>query len=123
MGEKMDFEVIEKLINASEADIRIATRILHPDTSIDTLEEIKYYNGFNGNEAQIEALNEASILACAVLELRIPKDVFWDTGYPCCPTCGVGLSDTGEQFCWHCGQKINWFDDYEITCENFEFKE
>lgn len=48
-------------------EIELAIKILHPDTSINTLTEIEYYAGFNGKQAAIEALNEASLMACEAL--------------------------------------------------------
>ena len=36
-----------------------AIKLLHPDTTRQALAEIEYYNGFNGKQAKIEAINQA----------------------------------------------------------------
>lgn len=45
-----------------------AKRILHPDTTLETLAEIEYYAGFNGEEAKRKAVDEACLVACEVLD-------------------------------------------------------
>lgn len=44
-----------------------AANILDPDTRIETLVEIGYYNGFNSDKAQSDAVNDACRLAAEVL--------------------------------------------------------
>jgi hypothetical protein len=44
-----------------------AARILDPETSRETLDEIEYYGGFRGDEAVLEAVNEACRIAADVL--------------------------------------------------------
>lgn len=45
-----------------------AKKILHPDTTLETLAEIEYYAGFNGQQAKINAVNEACLVACEALD-------------------------------------------------------
>lgn len=45
-----------------------AKRILHPDTTLETLAEIEYYAGFNGEEAKRKAVDEACLVACEALD-------------------------------------------------------
>lgn len=47
-----------------------AIRILDPATTAEALAEIEYYAGFRGKEAEIEALDEASMMAVAALRER-----------------------------------------------------
>ena len=44
-----------------------AADILDPETRIETLVEIGYYNGFNSDKAQSDAVNEACRIAAEVL--------------------------------------------------------
>ena len=44
-----------------------AADILDPETRIETLVEIGYYNGFNSDKAQSDAVNEACRIAADVL--------------------------------------------------------
>lgn len=53
-------------MNAKEA-----IRILHPDTTREALAEYEYYGGFNGKQAMIKAVEDASLLACEALEKQI----------------------------------------------------
>ena len=45
-----------------------AKKILHPDTTLETLAEIEYYAGFNGEEAKRKAVDEACLVACESLD-------------------------------------------------------
>jgi hypothetical protein len=45
-----------------------AKLILHPDTTLVSLEDIEYYAGFDGEKAKLEAVNEACIIACEALD-------------------------------------------------------
>lgn len=45
-----------------------AKKILHPNTTLETLAEIEYYAGFNGEEAKRKAVDEACLVACKVLD-------------------------------------------------------
>lgn len=44
-----------------------AIRILDPVTTGEALEEIEYYNGFNGKTAAVQAVSDACVLAVAAL--------------------------------------------------------
>ena len=50
-----------------------AIRILHPETTREALAEVEYYGGFNGQHAQIQAVNDACLLACDVMGKEIEK--------------------------------------------------
>ena len=45
-----------------------AKKILHPNTTLETLAEIEYYAGFNGEEAKRKAVDEACLIACKALD-------------------------------------------------------
>lgn len=45
-----------------------AKKILHPDTTLETLAEIEYYAGFNGKEARIKAVEKSCLVACEALD-------------------------------------------------------
>ena len=45
-----------------------AFKILHPDTTVEAIAEIKYYAGFKGREAGIKAVEDACVVACEALE-------------------------------------------------------
>lgn len=47
-----------------------AARILDPETSREYLDDIEYYGGFRGDEAVLEAVNEACRIAAEVLRNR-----------------------------------------------------
>lgn len=47
-----------------------AADILDPETRIETLVEIGYYNGFNSDKAQSDAVNDACRLAAEVLRQK-----------------------------------------------------
>lgn len=51
-----------------------AANILDPETSLDTLNKIKYYAGFRGEDAVQEAVTEACRIAAAVLRNRATGD-------------------------------------------------
>jgi hypothetical protein len=52
----------------------IAKKILHPNTTKETLDEIEYFAGFSGKDARIKAVEEACLLACEVLDMCIEKE-------------------------------------------------
>ena len=91
-----------------------AIQILDPDTALNTIAEIEYYGGFRGKEKAIEAVNEASIVACEALEKQIPKKpeeirYFKICNYYAglCPVCSGG-TNSEFQYCGDCGQKLDW---------------
>lgn len=110
----------------SKMSIADAIAILHPDTSFEKLTEIEYYGGFNGHLKQMEAINEACLIACDAMKTRIgiePKKEQINTGfsiritYRC--SCGKDLftrwtngGTLGEmsKYCNDCGQAIDWSD-------------
>lgn len=97
--------------------IEQAIRLLHPETTAEAIAEIKYYGGFHGNAAALDAINDACIVACEALEKQIPKKPLvsieelgmhrWR-----CPNCnGYGTTeDYGgwNDYCCDCGQAIDW---------------
>lgn len=52
----------------------IAKKILHPNTTKETLDEIEYFAGFSGKDARIKAVEEACLLACEALDMCIEKE-------------------------------------------------
>lgn len=44
-----------------------AARILDPETTVEALAEVEYYNGFSGKTAQVQAVSEACEIAAAAL--------------------------------------------------------
>lgn len=52
-----------------------AIRLLDPKTTEQAFEEIKYYNGFNGKTAALEAFEDACILAAEAL--RVQRNSGW----------------------------------------------
>ena len=44
-----------------------AIRILDPETTVEALAEIEYYNGFSGKTATVQAVSDSCILAVAAL--------------------------------------------------------
>ena len=98
--------------------IEEAIKILHPDTTAEVIRKIEYYGGFRGKEKAIEAVNEASIVACEALEKQIPKKPKLVTRangiikfYPC-PCCSTPEEYTlvypRQNYCPKCGQAIDW---------------
>lgn len=97
-----------------------AHEILHPDTSIKAMCKIGYYAGFREKEAQLEAVEEACLIACEALEKHFPKkvnnyekacDIYGD-----CPSCGESYSfASGDEFnyCPECGQRLDWGEENE----------
>ena len=50
-----------------------AIRILDPETTGEALEEIEYYNGFNGKTAAVQAVSDACVLAVAALREQVER--------------------------------------------------
>ena len=48
-------------------NMREAIRILDPETTREAIAEIKYYAGFNAQEAVIQAVDDACRIACDVM--------------------------------------------------------
>lgn len=97
-----------------------AKRILHPDTTVEALAEIEYYDGFSGKNAKVAAVDEACLVACAALDKQIPKKPTYlaianNNGYiiyDCeCPSCEQSHRELFPfAFCIHCGQALDWGD-------------
>lgn len=106
-------------------DYKEDIEILHPNTTAKKLIEIEYYNGFSGKAACIEAINEASILACDAMEKL--QQITEKTVKPMhvryrikstgrmhhtiyCGKCGEfgQRVSMGDNFCRHCGTPIDW---------------
>ena len=107
-------------------DFKEAIRILHPETTAVALKEYEYYGGFNGHRAAIEAINEASILACEAMRKQVPiehhhtKIGKFHEGdrmrISVCPDCLALIytyADEFPEFCNWCGQAIDWSDENE----------
>ena len=95
--------------------VQDAIKILNPETSSETLLEIEYYGGFNGNMAQIQAVIDASLVAVECMEKQIPKKpiLYGDSedGKLLCPNCNEDLWDIKEcgfNGCPYCLQKLDW---------------
>ena len=52
---------------AEKMTIAQAIRLLDPATTADAIAEIEYYHGFNGRTAAVQAVTEASIIACEIM--------------------------------------------------------
>lgn len=80
-----------------------AKRIIHPDTTVEALAEIK------GQNAKVAVVDEACLAACAALNKQIPKkltnfaiDNNGYTIYDCeCPSCKQSHREL-------CGQALEW---------------
>lgn len=92
-----------------------AKRIIHPDTTLEALEEIEYYDGFSGQKAKIAAVDEACLVACAALDKQIPKKPRETRCALMCASCGHKITEKGckkryRNYCKKCGQRIFWED-------------
>ena len=89
-----------------------AKRIIHPDTTLEALAEIK------GQNAKAAAVDVACLVACAALDKQIPKKPTYlaianNDGYiiyDCeCPSCEQSHRELFPfAFCIHCGQALEW---------------
>lgn len=113
-------------------DYQEAKRLLHPETTRDAIWEIA------DKQDAIKKINEACVIACDAIDelqeykqlgtldevreavekqkMKKPKNVntegyrYTDTYR--CPTCGGNFSGTGiADYCYHCGQAIDWSED------------
>ena len=96
--------------------IKEAHKILHPDTTRKTLEEIRYRTGFKSREEEIKKVEEACTVACEALEKQIPKKpieiITGDNEFICmiCPSCQQVSVEFNDTYCAVCGQKLDWGD-------------
>lgn len=72
-----------------------AKRIIHPDTTAEALAEIEYYSGFSGKNAEIAAVDEACLVACAALDKQIPKKPRETRCALMCASCGHKITEKG----------------------------
>ena len=84
-----------------------AKRIIHPDTTLEALAEIK------GDNAKVTAVDEACLVACAALDKQIPKKPRETRHALMCASCGHKITEKGckklnRNYCKKCGQKIDW---------------
>lgn len=104
-----------------------AIEILHPDTTLKALEEIRYYAGFRAGEAELAAVDEACIMACDALKKQIPVKPIHVIYTPIktkgyhgrkhhmvyCGVCGKFTQRVaiGDKYCRECGTRIDWSKD------------
>lgn len=69
VGQSNTYNEMAYMIETLDMTYEEARRILHPDTTLDALAEIEYYEGFNGEEAKLEAVNTACIVACHAIDV------------------------------------------------------
>lgn len=90
---------------SKEMTLKEAIRILNPETTREALTEYEYYGGFNGKQAMIKAVEQASILACEAMKFK----EYFDELY------GEGL----EVANWHLNGELEPFDNfYESALED-----
>lgn len=105
-------------------NIEQAIRILARDTSLEAVNELKYYAGFCSDKV-IEQIQEAMDMGADALKKQIPKQiiksdaVLYGTSYYC-PECMSDIThveffrpDGSEpkekvSYCWYCGQALKW---------------
>ena len=87
-----------------------AKRIIHPETTVEALAEIK------GENAKVAVVDDACLVACAALDKQIPKKPR-ETRYALmCANCGHKITEKGckklhRNYCKKCGQRILWEDE------------
>ena len=99
-----------------------AIKILSKDTSLATVNELKYYSGFN-QEKVVGLIQEAMDMGAKALEKQIPKKPIEKEsdfmGHLYCPNCDQ-FFDCDEEYylkygewnhCGKCGQAIDWSRD------------
>lgn len=89
-----------------------AKRIIHPETTVEALAEIK------GENAKVAVVDDACLVACAALDKQIPKKPR-ETRYALmCANCGHKITEKGckklhRNYCKKCGQRILWEEEAE----------
>ena len=94
--------------------IEQAIKLINPETTVEAVEEVRYYGGLNANEKAYEAMKEAREIACYCMGKDIPKvperidnDPDCDIAYYVCPTCGRKMfSYSDNERCVYCGQLL-----------------
>ena len=82
-------------------ELEQAIKILSRDTSLDAVNELKYYAGFC-SDIVIEQIQEAMDMGAEALKKQIPKKVGWTTDHtwgipsqqPICPVCDYYVTMT-----------------------------
>lgn len=87
-----------------------AKRIIHPETTVEALAEIK------GKNAKVAAVDDACLVACAALDKQIPKNPRETRCALMCANCGHKITEKGckklhRNYCKKCGQRILWEDE------------
>ena len=111
--EDCDCGYMPKNIVEQEMNLEYAIRLLHPETSAQEIAAIKYYGGFESEEAAIQAVNHAIEIVCEAAAKQIPqKPITKENGVRYCPHCGDRLTFAdivlGFKHCNKCGQAISW---------------
>lgn len=53
--------------------IQEAIRLLDPTTTVEAIAEIEYYAGFTGRTAAIQAITDATVIACKIMREYLEK--------------------------------------------------
>lgn len=94
-----------------------AIRLLDPKTSGEAIAEIKYYNGFSGKTAAIQAITDACEIAVEAMGKRIQSKPImkrrWENDHIICGKCLYCDSGVNNEmnYCSECGQKLDWSDE------------
>lgn len=86
-----------------------AIKILSKDTSMEAVNELTYYAGFNRDKV-VEQIQEAMTMGANALEKQIPKKPVICDGLMIvihCPVCKE-LLPIHAKYCGECGQKLDW---------------
>lgn len=105
-------------------EVKKAIELLHPDTTLQAFEEIRYYAGFRAGQAELEAYIEACLIACDAMKKQIPVKPIHviytpenTRGYHgrkhhmvYCGACGKFVQRVyiGDKYCRECGTRIDW---------------
>ncbi len=92
-------------------------RLLNPETTAEAIAEIEYYNGFSGKKAAIQAITDATIIACEAMKKQIPKKptdtADWKSAnltIGICRICSAGVN-SDMKHCNKCSQALDWGDE------------
>ena len=92
-------------------ELEQAIKILSRDTSLEAVNELKYYAGFC-SDIVIEQIQEAMDMGAEALKKQIPKKplyIYGDYDEPLCSDCKLPVfKDENEGYCSVCGQAIQW---------------
>lgn len=105
-------------------DYEKALRLLNPETRAEAVNEYraKLMKG-TPSDVVLESfvsqhMDEACTVACEAMKKQVPrkpektsKSTIRYTDSYICPNCGLGFTGTGiANYCYHCGQAIDWGD-------------